>query len=73
MTEARRIKNALERVRLLTIPEMATALDAEPRAHGFYAWWLINLDACRKLLRRLTHLSRWVSSTSASDRAGLPR
>ena len=45
VTQAQRIKAALERVPLLTIPETAAALNAEPRAHGFYAWWLLDREA----------------------------
>lgn len=35
----------LQRVPLLTVAEMSSALDAERSAHGMYAWWLINSDA----------------------------
>jgi hypothetical protein len=42
---AHRIKEALERIPLLTIDEMAAALNARSRAHGFYAWWLVHRDA----------------------------
>jgi GIY-YIG catalytic domain len=37
---------ALERTPLLTIAEMRAAFDRPEncKAHGFYAWWLINVD-----------------------------
>lgn len=35
----------LQRLPLLTVAEMSSALDAERAAHGMYAWWLVNSDA----------------------------
>jgi len=36
---------ALHRAPLLTIEETRAALAAEPDAHGFYSWWLIDPEA----------------------------
>lgn len=35
----------LQRTPLLSIAEMAAALDADGAAHGIYAWWLVNTAA----------------------------
>jgi hypothetical protein len=39
------IATALHRTPLRSIAEMRDALAARPRAHGSYAWWLIDADA----------------------------